>query len=218
MNRRDLDDILLKVPRDPEKRYRALASLIIAGDIIGPFRYYGVRSDDPNDIVPHENRRDLRGLYVFAAWLNHTDSKSLNSLDSVVEENGRALHQALPDRFRRHPGQRQLRGQESRARATSTCSTSSPPRRSSSPWGSTCPRGSAPDFPRIPAVGHLEYQVFDPRRWKINYPNPAFDSRLPDDVFWAARRVVAFTDERSARWWPPANTATRARRTGSPAP
>ncbi len=65
-----------------------MASLSIPGEIIGPHRYYGERSDDPNDIVPHENRRDQRGLYVFCAWLNHTDAKSINSLDSVVEADG----------------------------------------------------------------------------------------------------------------------------------
>lgn len=89
MTARDVDDLLNKTPRGKDGFYRGLASFTIAGDLIGPFRYYGTRRDDPNDIVDHENRRDLRGLYVFAAWLNPTDSKSINSLDSVVEEDGR---------------------------------------------------------------------------------------------------------------------------------
>jgi hypothetical protein len=28
-----------------------------------------------------------------------------------------------------------------------------------------------------------------------HYPNPAFDNARPDDTFWAARRVMAFSDE-----------------------
>ena len=60
-----------------------------AGDGIGSFRYYGTRPDDPNDIVPHEHRRDLRGLRVFSAWVNHTDAKAINSMDMLVKENGR---------------------------------------------------------------------------------------------------------------------------------
>ena len=36
----------------------------------------------------------LRGLRVFAAWVNHNDSKSLNSLDMLVEEEGNQIHQA----------------------------------------------------------------------------------------------------------------------------
>ena len=106
MTDRDVDDVLAKTPREKEGLYRGMASLTIAGDIIGPFRYYGTRKDDPNDIVDHENRRDLRGLYVFAAWLNHTDSKSINSLDSGGRGRGTSIHQALPDRSRRHHGQR----------------------------------------------------------------------------------------------------------------
>ena len=42
----------------------------------------------PNDIFPHEDRRELRGLSVFAAWLNHHDTRSINSMDTLVEENG----------------------------------------------------------------------------------------------------------------------------------
>jgi hypothetical protein len=32
-------------------------------------------------------------------------------------------------------------------------------------------------------------------RWVPEYPNPAFLNRLPDDEFWAAKQVMAFTDE-----------------------
>ena len=60
------------------------------GKIVGGFRYHGTRSDDPNDIVPHEHRRALRALKVFGAWTNLVDLKAGNTLDSVITENGRA--------------------------------------------------------------------------------------------------------------------------------
>ena len=51
----------------------------------------GTRPDDPNDIVPHEHRRELRALRVFGAWTNLTDLKAANTLDTLVTENGRTV-------------------------------------------------------------------------------------------------------------------------------
>jgi hypothetical protein len=87
LDQRDLHRLLNGTPAK-NGTWRAMASRLISGDIIGPFQYFGTRSDDPNDIIPHENRRDLRGLYVFAAWLNHYDATSINTLDTVVEQDG----------------------------------------------------------------------------------------------------------------------------------
>ena len=91
MTRRDLTEILLKVSQSPDGRYRATASLALAGRPVGSPRYYGTRTDDPNDIVPHEHRRDQRGLHVIDARLNHDDSRAINNLDTVVTENGRSF-------------------------------------------------------------------------------------------------------------------------------
>ena len=73
----------------PNGRYRVLASRFAAGKPLGNFRYYGTRPDDPNDIVPHEHRRELRGARVFGAWLNHDDSRGVNSLDMLTTEGDR---------------------------------------------------------------------------------------------------------------------------------
>ena len=37
--------------------------------------------------------------------------------------------------------------------------------------------------------------MFDPLRWKPRAPTAAFLRARPDDTFWAARRVAAFSDE-----------------------
>ncbi|MEZ5416790.1 MAG: hypothetical protein R2708_05550 [Vicinamibacterales bacterium] len=50
-------------------------------------------------------------------------------------------------------------------------------------------------YPDYPAVGNLEAAYFWPERWKPEYPNAAFDNARPDDLFWAARRVMAVSDE-----------------------
>ncbi|MCA9729787.1 MAG: hypothetical protein KC729_19040, partial [Candidatus Eisenbacteria bacterium] len=80
MTEADLDDILGRVDRLPDGRWFAISSKFLSGKPVGPFNYYGTRADDPNDRIPHEDRRELRGLEVFCAWLNHYDTKQLNTL------------------------------------------------------------------------------------------------------------------------------------------
>ena len=87
----DVDRLLLLGADNDDDTYRVIASKALEGKPIGPFRYFGTRPDDPNDIFPHEHRRELRGLRVFAAWLNHDDSRSINTLDTLVERNGRRV-------------------------------------------------------------------------------------------------------------------------------
>ena len=61
LREKDIDQMLSRVRKDGDGRYRALASLYLEGEPVGPFHFHGVRSDDPNDTIPHEHRRSLRG-------------------------------------------------------------------------------------------------------------------------------------------------------------
>jgi hypothetical protein len=90
MKTSDLDLVFDRAARLPDGRYRVLVSRFASGKPMGNFRYYGTRPDDPNDIVAHEHRRELRGARVFAAWLNHDDSRGINSLDMLETSGGRA--------------------------------------------------------------------------------------------------------------------------------
>ena len=47
----------------------------------------------------------------------------------------------------------------------------------------------------LPEVGRFEYKTFDPRNWRNNYPNPAFELHNPGDAFWAAKKVMAFSND-----------------------
>jgi hypothetical protein len=67
-NRRDLEAILRVAARDREGRVYMSATRFHQGEPVGNFEYHGTRSDDPNDIHPHEHRRELRANRVFAAW------------------------------------------------------------------------------------------------------------------------------------------------------
>ncbi len=66
------------------ERIRASLSTWIQGTSLGPYRYEGKRKDDPNDVVNHEDRRELRGARLLAAWTNHFDCSERNTLDVFV--------------------------------------------------------------------------------------------------------------------------------------
>jgi hypothetical protein len=46
-----------------------------------------------------------------------------------------------------------------------------------------------------PAIGRFEGKAFDPAGWQPRVPTAAFLRARDDDTFWAARRVMAFSDE-----------------------
>ena len=87
--------MLERAHRRADGSYRTAAGRLLTGKVLGGFRYLGTRPDDPNDIVPHEHRRELRALRVFGAWTNLTDMKAGNTLDTVVTETARH-RQTLP--------------------------------------------------------------------------------------------------------------------------
>jgi hypothetical protein len=78
----DLREMLAGLAKRPSGRIRAVASQIMPG-AIGPFSYEGTRKDDPADTIPHEHLRELRGMYVMSAWLNHLDAKQQNPSTSL---------------------------------------------------------------------------------------------------------------------------------------
>jgi hypothetical protein len=191
----DVKDMVKRVHREPDGSFRIVASLIIDGEKIGSFRYEGIRRDDPNDTLPHELRRDLRGLYVFAAWLNNTDMRPANTLDMIVEESGiRFIRHYLID-FGSALGSNGDRAKRARSSHQFGLPTPGEALAKIFTVGVTAEPWERVSFPKIPAIGNLVSESFDPDGWKSNYPNPAFLSRLPDDDFWAAKLVMAFTDD-----------------------
>lgn len=194
MTEGDVNDLLLKVPRDQQKGYRATASLALAGKDLGPFRYYGTRSDDPNDVVPHEHRRDIRGLGVFSAWLNHDDSRAINTIDMLQEKGGvKYIHHHLID-FGSALGSGTQKATSARSGGEYLFGWKTSAKQFFT-FGFAVPEWAKADFPNLRSVGKFEYERFNPVTWVPEYPNPAFLNRLPDDNFWAAKQVLAFTDD-----------------------
>jgi hypothetical protein len=194
MHEGDLADILRRVRQSGDGRYRAMASRYLPGQPLGPFRYYGTRRDDPNDTVPHEHRRDLRGLRVICAWLDHDDSRAGNTLDMLVEENGtRFIKHYLID-FGSTLGSDSI-GPNSPRSGNEYLFAWKPAALQFLTFGFYTPAWQRVNYPDLPAAGRFEARVFDPDRWLPRYPNPAFANMNADDAFWAARQVMAFTDE-----------------------
>lgn len=81
-----LDRTLARVDVGKDGSYRASASQFLPGAPIGGHARDGVRDDDPNDRVPHELRRELRGARAIFSWVDHTDMKEANSVDAYVED------------------------------------------------------------------------------------------------------------------------------------
>jgi hypothetical protein len=191
----DLDKVYRRGARKANGKFRVLASRFAAGKSLGNFRYYDTRPDDPNDIVAHEHRRELRGARVFGAWLNHDDSRGVNSLDFLTTEGNRKYVKHYMFDFGSIMGSGTVFAQRHRAGneyifewkpGWKTLATLGVYTR---PWL----HYSYPDVP--PSVGRFEGDFFDPERWKPEYPNPAFENMRADDAFWAARIVSRFTDD-----------------------
>jgi hypothetical protein len=194
MTERNISEILLNVPQPRNGRYRAVASLYVSGKPLGPFRYYGTRRDDPNDVIPHEHRRDLRGLSVFAAWLGHDDSRSINTLDMLAEESGTQYVQHYLIDFGSTLGSAS-NGVNSARSGHEYLFRWKPAIVQFVTLGLLVPSWAKAKYPDLPSVGLFEWEKFDAERWVPEYRNAAFSNRLPDDEFWAAKQVMAFTDE-----------------------
>ena len=193
-DRRDLEAVLAKAARNADGSYRIVASKGLPGKPLGPFRYHGTRPDDPNDLYPHEHLRELRGLRVFAAWLNHDDSRSINTLDTLVERDGRRIVRHHLIDFASTLGSGSTAAQKPRAgneyiwEARPTFVTMLTLGFYVRPWLKV-------KYPEFPAIGRIEASFFTPERWKPEYPNSAFDNMRADDAFWAARLMTAFDDD-----------------------
>lgn len=195
--RRDMTEMLHLLNPDPDGGVRALFSRVVPGRPLGPFAFSGVRQDDPGDRIPHQHRRSLRGLWVFAAWLNHTEAWQENTLDSFVPE---------------RPGSRLGHVAHHLVDFNATLGAGGvDPRTANSGYGHWIdwptvgkrlgalglyyPYWLAVQKSPYRAVGVFEAHVFDPARWRPDVPNPAFDEATLDDSYWAASILARISPE-----------------------
>ena len=199
------DGALAKVLTEASKKgvsYRFQASAWLGGYLLGPFKYEGTRGDDPNDIIPHEDRRDLRGARVLAAWLHHFDAREQNSMDSWFAQNskdaesspGWVKHYYLDtsdcfgsewvfDGISRRLGHSYLLDFEDIGFDFITLGAVV------RPWE------REKRTPGMEMFGYFHWREFDAERWYNEYPNPSFSRATEHDDAWMARILSKFDRE-----------------------
>ncbi len=190
-----IKEVLDRVGRRQDGRIQVVASKNLPGDWLGPFNFIGTRSDDPNDIFQHQDRRELRGLYVFASWMNHNDSDAVNTLDMWHEAEdgtryvmhymidfGTIMGSGAVGPHARRVGNEYYMDWGWMAKAGLTFGIWD------RPWRHV-------NYEEYPAVGRFESDYFRPEMWRPDYPNPAFTKMTLQDALWATRTVMRFSDE-----------------------
>ena len=187
--------ILAQVAQQRDGSYRCLASRFLDGKPIGPFEYSGRTKDDPDDLVPHELRREIRGLWTVDAWLNHADARGANTLDMWVTEGGRSFVRHYLIDFGSILGSSATPIQRDYSTGSEYYMDYGAMARQLPTLGLWEARWEDVVDPNLPSVGFVEAERFDPVSWRPDYPNPGFDERTARDVRWGARIVAAFTDD-----------------------
>jgi hypothetical protein len=196
-DRAALERVLTEAPaRDGYVRLQASAWL--PGYLLGPFRYEGTRSDDENDAIPHEDRRDLRGARLVAAWINHFDAREQNTMDSWIASG------SVPDSS---PGYVRHYYLDTSDAFGSEWAWEGISRRLGQSylldWGdigqdfvtlgfSTRAWERVERTPGMEPFGYFGWREFDPESWKNEYPNPAFSRATEGDNAWMARILSRF--------------------------
>lgn len=195
-----LDRVFAKAVRLPDGRWRASASLFLAGKPLGPWRYQGTRRDDPNDVIPHQDRRELRGAKVLAAWTNHFDAREQNTMDAWIETGGAkgyVRHYYLdfgdclgsiwePPQWGRRLGHSYYFDVQHVAGDFLTLGAIT------RPWDRARFGASGPVF------GYYRVADFVPDTYHPGYPNPAFSRMREGDAAWMTRIISRFSREHLA--------------------
>lgn len=195
MTQSDMQGILDNIIPQPNGQLRCVASKFLSGKPVGIFNYHGRRRDDPNDLVKHQHRRELRGLRVIGSWMNDADRRAANTLDMyVTDEDGRQYVKHYLIDMGSTFGSNNLMphlpkyGNEyvwdPRTIARSLVSLGLYRK----PWEEPVPMPYS-------ELGYFENETFKAVSWVPTYPNPAFQRCTPTDGYWGAKIVMSFSDE-----------------------
>lgn len=198
LTRAELERRLAEVEHQPDGTLRGMASRWVSGKPLGGHPAEGVREDDPNDRIPHERRRDLRGSSVMFAWLDHVDLQESNFLDMWMTDPrdpkrhyvehfmidfGKAMGvMAATKRDPRHGYEYAIDVSEMARSLVSA--------------GMTLRSWEGRRIPDLRGVGMFAADDFDPGAWKADFPSyvPVIEADR-FDKFWAAKILIRLTRE-----------------------
>jgi hypothetical protein len=197
MSQGDILWLLSRADRDPDGSYRVILSKAAPGTPLGRIRFHGTRADDPNDVIPHEHRRELRGYFVFAAWLNHVDAKGINSLVALITENGRSFIRNYLLDFGSALGSAAVGPREGWEGYEALVEQPGEIGKRVLSLGFKVPVWRTQDYFESPAIGRLprDHSKWDPETWWPHITNAAFRHMRPDDTFWAATKLAAISED-----------------------
>ena len=191
-----LEEFLLFIPETEDGLYRASASRYLGGELLGPMQLQGRRRNDPDDLVNHEERRELRALQVFSAWLNNNDARTSNTLDTVGAD-GRIRHYIID--FNSSLGatprgpKPPMFGHEYMVDYGESAKAFFGFGFWKKPWQKRWEE--AGQEVQSPSVGYFDNRYFDPGKYKTQLPHYVFKDLTNGDGFWAAKILMRFTDE-----------------------
>ncbi len=131
---------------------------------------------------------------MFAAWVNHDDSRANNTLDMLEGDGGQSAVRHYMFDFGSIMGSGTTGPDTARSGRSYLLDAPTAWRvlRTFGIWAPSWARRHM--APYHPSVGPFTADGFEPEEWKAEYPNAAFLNMRADDAFWGARRVAAFTD------------------------
>lgn len=193
----DIHIMMRRGEKSPDGSYRVHASLELPGKTLGGFRLYGTRPDDPNDVIPHEHRRELRGYSVFAAWLNHVDIKALQSMDVLETANGKSFVRHYLLDFSSALGSGSIYPHDYWEGFENLLERGNDIAKDSATFGLRVEPWRTAKFYESKAIGRFpeDNSNWNPDEWKPRVPNAALLRATAEDKFWAARKLMAISDD-----------------------
>jgi hypothetical protein len=182
---KNLQDWLEAAPAKKNGTYRFSATRWAPGIDVGRTAAAGLRRDDPNDHVAHEERRTLRALKVVGAWLGmlRFTPHDLRDVYLGAPGDGHIVHYLVV---------------MDKSLGTEAIVGKRPEQRNEMLLLGTL--GFAPD-PNIPptqrkyqAIGAIGEEV-DPKEFRPGLPFPPMDRLDGADAFWIAKRIAGVGEE-----------------------